>query len=173
MEKKNNRMNIDDHIVTYTYYLVHNAQRCMEVMSKVIKKLNLDGPDYTPEQKRSLKRDLGFTSDAVYNLGQAQEAFRKFVRSVGVVEQELDNRAVVVEYDRAQSVCLDLMAIDLVYLSLTQHMGDSKNREKIHRYLKKFNWNTDGLESLYNTLVEDSDSLLKDYKTHSTMEGRS
>lgn len=164
MEEKDNRMTIDDHIIVYTYYLIKNALRSMEVMTKVVKKLNLDGPDFTKEQKRTLKADLGFTSNAIYHLGQAQDAFRKFTRSVGVVEQEMDRRSVTIEFDRAQSVCSDLMAVDLVYLALTEHRANEEKRSKIHRYLKKFKWDgTHGLDDIYKTLEEDSERMMDEY----------
>ena len=154
------RNKLDDTICDLTYFYIKNALYLIEVMNRAVKRLGLD-LDITPEAKKNLKKDFGFTSNAIYQLGQAKRSYEALIRSLGLVEQELDNRIRVENFDLGQADAYDLLSVDLIYLLVTN--GNMGNAKKVHTYLKKFKWDEDFTDA-YTRLQTQYANLIKQYQ---------
>ncbi len=151
---------LDNTVCDLTYFELKNAIYLLEVMHKTVKRLGLD-LEISKEAKANLKKDFAFTSNAIYNLGQAERAYKTCIKCAGIVENELDQRINPKNFDLGQADAFDLLAVELIYLHLTN--GNETNRKKIHNYLKKFKWDEDFTQAFAN-LQRTANGLLRDFK---------
>lgn len=158
------RNRLDDTICDLTYFYIKNALYLIEVMNKTVKRLHLDS-EISASAKKSLKKDFGFTSNAIYQLGQARRAYEALIRSLNVVEQELDGRIRVENFDLGQADAYDLLSVDLVYLFISN--GNMANAKKFHNYLKKYKWDED-FTTAYNNLQTHYASLMRSYQARNS-----
>lgn len=154
------RNRLDDIVCTLSYYYIKNALYLIEVMNKTYKELGLEC-DMTPEAKRALKKDLGFSSNAIYQLGQAKRCYEGLVRSRGLVEQELDSKAFTRTYDLGQADAFDLLSIDFLYMDVTY--TDIANANKVHNYFKKYKLDPN-VEDAYKTLQQKYANLVRGFR---------
>lgn len=157
------KTNIDDTIILLFYYYVKGALYISEVLDRTAHNFALD-KDISREAKEAFKRDLGFTSRAIMDLGQAQKHYVAMRRHLSVVEQELDKRVHVASFDRAQASMYDLMSLDLAYCQIIDHGELEDKRQKFHNFLKRYNWD-DALKLAYDNL-QNRRALLSKGVTH-------
>lgn len=136
----NERTSIDDTIINLPYLQITGATYLMETLTRTARNLALD-QELTAEQKRNLKNDAGFTSKAVLYLGRAKEGYNMMMKSLDVVEQELNKRVKPKYFDLGLVNMLDLLKMELIYLTLAAEKDG--NSEKIQNYLKKYSWPED------------------------------
>lgn len=150
MEQQN--ISIDNVIMNLAYYYLENAIYLSEVMNRTAKILLLD-EDLTPEQKRALKEEAGFTSKMIQNLSQAKRLWRQFCSVCDILLTNYGAKLDVKLYDKGQATAAAMLAMDLVYFTLGSQSIETA--QKIHDYLKTFQW-PEELKSEYETLMRRS-----------------
>lgn len=148
---------IDNVFMNLAYYCLENAIYLSEVMNRTSKILLLD-EDLTPEQKRALKEEAGFTSKMIQNLSQAKNLWRQFCSVCDVLLTNYGSKLDVKIYDEGQATAAAMLAMDLVYFTLGAQ--NEKTAQMIHDYLKTFQW-SDELKAEYEMLMKRSMRLRK------------
>lgn len=148
---------IDNVFMNLAYYYLENAIYLSEVMNRASKILLLD-EDLTPEQKRVIKEEAGFTSKMIQNLSQARHLWRQFCSVCDVLLTNYGSKLDVKVYDEGQATAAAMLAMDLVYFTLGAQNEESA--QMIHDYLKTFQW-SDELKTEYEMLMKRSMRLRK------------
>ena len=143
---------IDNVFMNLAYYYLENAIYLSEVMNRASKILLLD-EDLTPDQKRALKEEAGFTSKMIQNLSQARRLWRQFCSVCDILLTNYGAKLDVKVYDKGQATAAAMLAMDLVYFTLGSQSIETA--QKIHDYLKTFQW-PEELKAEYETLMRRS-----------------
>lgn len=143
------RTSVDDAIVNGTYFFISAATYLMETMHKATKKFCLD-EEFTPEMKKGFKRDLGFTSDSILRLRNAQNSYRTMMGNLERIEEQFNDHVAKGGWDMGMASMLDILSVVMVYMILTD--GDLNTEKRIHNYLiRQFKW-PDDLKATYQTI---------------------
>lgn len=141
---------IEDYLITLSYLYIENAIYAMQVLNKAADNMQLD-KSLTREQKDALRKDAGWSRDAVVYLTEAKKNYQSLCKYLDKLGDALDTKCQGKLYNTGQANALDIMSVDIVYLSMKNQ--DESAETNMQDFLKQFEW-SDDLKKSYGILRE-------------------
>lgn len=125
-------MRLDDILINMLYYDISSAWHLTQILDRGVRKLCLSD-EITPEMKKAWRKDLGFSGQTIYTLGQAHDAYMKLRRCLTSLNDQLDLRVMGGGFDAGVANTNDLIAFKYLYLDKAD--GDRQAVADMHQLL--------------------------------------
>jgi len=150
------KVGFDDIMINQLVYCLSGSGILLNFLDRYEKFLYF-GKDLTKEQKYMLRRDYGWTNEAIKYQGEATKAYKRFSYCLDYLQNIMDARVKTADYDSMNKDTNDMIALCLIYAA--QVWTHQEAREAIHKYILEYSELDEDIRKVYEHFHSKSTNL--------------